>query len=1406
MRYFLFLTSLFLWLAAPCNAIRSLDFEWINDRNGLSQNTVRCILQDNTGFIWFGTINGLNRYNGREFVVMDSQSGVQESITDNRIRSLTEDKNGYIWVRTMANTYSCYDPNIERFVDYNPQDVNKNYSNRLIAADDDVWLWYDNAGCYRIVHKQDGSLEARYFGKSEFGTDTVTFVFDDNEHRIWTGTGNGVYIYENERFRQASNGVFSFGCEYEGTPVFINDSEIMIYDGNSSERRYRLPFQGLKLQNAQMSKNGVLLLSGDKRIVAFDCSTGSYLSAESLFEGQAMPAAEFYTDNKGAVWVYNHTGCLWQQNENGKFEKRQLIPPDILALIDNERFEVYHDSRNIIWITTYGNGLFALDASDGGTYHYTVENSDLPTNFLLSVIEDKSGEIWVGTEFKGVCKISLNDCDFNMLTPNADSKNVLDNAVRMLYMDSNEQLWAGTRSGGLYIYDKSFNLVRQYRLKGGAPYCMSEDSTGKIRIGTRGNGVMEFDGVRMTSFKRSIETANRHIFGIICDRRNRAWIATFGSGLYCIDGTETRNITSGFDARDRTRAIICDRSGLIWTGSNEGITVFDPDSLLADVSKQIRFSYNVNDDNSLNTNEVKTIFEDSHGRLWFGTTGGGLNLLVRQDPLERSYFKHYTAKNGLSNEVIQSIVEDDSGAIWVSTEGGSGISRFNVVTERFENFNFRTSRQVLGIFDENAALKLPDGRLMFGSYAGAVIFDPAEMQHDDYTPEVTLTGLKINGINVYPREKDSPIDESISRISNLKLRHNQNSFNIEFAMLNFRSADFNQYAFMLEGYEKAWNEVTRYNIASYRNVPPGAYRFRVKGCNSYGVWNENETTLSILITPPFWKSREAYLLYLLTLTVMAYVVFRLMRKFNRLHTAVEVERQLTDYKLRFFTNISHEFRTPLTIIQGSVETLADTPDLSPALATPVRHIAKSSSRLMRMINQLLEFRKLQNRALELRVEKTDAVAFMYEIYQMFVELAAKKNIDLRFECDREHCFMLLDSSKMEKIAYNLMSNAVKHTPNNGLTVMRLVFSEADDTMTLSVSDSGEGVSLDKRSSLFVRFAQLDNTVGGMGVGLHLAAELTAVHKGRIAYSDSPSGGACFSVTIPLSDANYANSEIVAHTETRRSMVPQADNSVDCRKPTVSGCKALIIEDDDDVRDFVADSLRDGMDVTVAKDGEEGLRLAYERQPDVIVCDVMMPGIDGFEVTRRLKDNFLTCHIPVILLTAYASDDNKLEGIEAGADSYITKPFSVKYLKARINKLIEQREQLRRKYTETPQAATSLITITDRDKAFLDKINALIDRNIDNVDFNIDAFAAEMNMARSTLFKKVKGITGNSPNEYITIERLKRAAEMIVGSDSTIAEIAYSVGFNDPLYFSRCFKAQFGQTPTACRAKAIHKQD
>ncbi len=1407
----LILAALFLLVSAFAQDMNNLRFERITEQDGLSQNTVRTIIQDRYGFMWFGTLDGLNRYNGKGFSVICKGPEAPRVLSDNRIRTLYEDSDGYLWIKTQGGTIGCYSPSVDALIDYYPENVRKDYYGQYETSDGTLIL-YGRSGCLGIIHKDDGLTVFHLDEKLESAR--VYSVMEDNRHRLWFVTNRGIWYLDAGFSEQDVPAVcltednFSrFAFQTGGLNVFPGNDGILVYDRNTGLRKVTFPGgQSLNVVQSLLLPDGNVMITYRDGLLVYDARRESFVSAAPYFkDGKEVRNASFITDNRGDSYLYNGSGNLWIWMPQGYFQPMSVIPPKILSTVDSERYNVWRDSRNCLWITTYGNGLFIISPDGQKVNHLKVSNSQIPSDYLLCLTEDRGGEIWIGTEFSGICKISVNDYPLEVFLVDPERPGNA-NGVKSIFEDSRGRWWFGTQSSELFVYDSQMKKCLKHVVTDRRIFRIREDAAGRIWMGTKGSGFYVFDGKTMEQLAHyPLENLDpgigaQNVYDFVFDGQQRLWVGTFGGGILWAD-ISSRNLNHltfeslTVEMNSRIRAMALDRQGLIWAGSDDGVACFCPDSILENPQSLCIFRHDAENSRSIGALGIKTIFEDSRGRLWFGTMGGGLNLLQRETDISQSAFVHYTARNGLTNGVVQSIEEDGQGNIWVGLENGS-ISKLVFPEGRFDSFNLMADDNCLLL--ETSSYRTADGRLLFGGSHGMLVFDLSKVKNDTHVSDLVITGLKINGSEVRPETDVSLLKKNIFLTDRISLRYSQNTLMLEFALLDYQSPNLNMYMYQLEGYEKDWNQATRHNEVTYRNLPPGDYTFRVKACNCNGVWTSSDTSLKILVAPPFWRSWQAVFLYLLVAGLALFWISRMLYHIQRLNTAVEVERQLTEYKLRFFTNISHEFRTPLTIIQGALDSLSDIDSLPGQAVSLVKQINQNSARLLRLVDQLLDFRKLQNKGLDLRVERTEVVGFLRDVFDNFREMARRKHVMLSFESDCDEQEMYLDRSKFDKILYNLLSNAMKFTPENGQIAVHLHFSSADDIFRLTVSDSGPGVPKEKRGQLFVRFAQLGDLPSGTGVGLHLTAEMATVHKGRIEYAESPYGGASFVVTVPLADSNY-QTDLIRKSHVQEIAEKEEAVSLDEYEGLYSDYRVLVVEDEEEVRDFVAAQLQKYFQIQVARDGNEGLQLALDAQPDLIVCDVMMPGLNGFEVTRRLKDNFSTSHIPVVLLTAYNSDEHHLEGVTSGADAYITKPFSTKFLAARIIGLIKQREALRQRFAQAPGTTETVVTSTDRDKDFMAKIDALIEKNMDNPDFSVyDMFTQTSQMGRTSFYKKLKGISGYTPNDYLRTVRLKRAAELLSTTDFNISEIAYKIGMNDPLYFSKSFKSQFGKSPSEYR--------
>lgn len=1391
--------------------------------DGLANNSIRYMLQDSKGFIWMGTVDGLSYYDGNSFVSLYPDPDLPVSLADPRIRNMEEDSNGFLWIATLSSLYSCYDLKHGCFVDFTGcGEFKQSYSKKIIASDQSIWLWDISNGCRRVVY-QEGKFSSQAY-KKELGnlsSDEVQFVYESNDSpgHVWIGTKQGLWKYHDGKLEamdvnnQSWEHIFSYD---QYTCIITDKNEIYRHSlsDNSIEKIASLTDLG--------DRGGI---TGSLRLqhqwVMFTAS-GSYVldpvnGKLSRFSRLNIKNGNVTRDNKGNAWVHNYTGNVWYVNTaTGDIKPFRFLSPEHLGYIDVERYSIIHDSRDIIWITTYGNGLFAYDLNTGGLQHFTFEvshSSHINSNYLQYIIEDRTGGIWVSSEFSGLSHLEILNKGTLRIYPNGENTSDRSNTIRMLLRGKNGNVYMANRMGTLYEYDADLNNILRKESFTHNVYSICEDNEGQLWIGMRGIGLrIGPDQWCRYSSQDKHSLSNNNVYSIYRDRKGRMWIATFGGGLNLAvktdNGYQFKHFLQESYGEKRVRVMQEDRNGMMWVGTNNGIYIFHPDSLINSPKNYLLYNH-LNE--TFPSNEIRCLLNDHEGNMWIGTTGAGFAICQPGDDYRHLTFDCYSIKDGLPNGVIQSIVEDQDNKMWIATE--YGISRFTPATKQIENYYF-SSHTLGNVYSENTACTTGDGRLLFGTNYGLVVLDADKVNNMEKSVPTVFTGLHINGAHMLPSMEDSPLKETMSYTHELELKHYQHSFVVAFSTFNF-SNGASKYSYRLLPYDTEWSIPSTQNLATYRNLPPGKYKLQVKACNVAGIWGE-ESTMEISIAPPFWQTTWAYLIYLVLIGIACYFSFHIIRNFNRLRNRITVENQLTEYKLEFFTNISHEFRTPLTLIQGALNKLLSIENPPQEMQRPLRTMDKSTRRMLRLINQLLEFRKMQKNKLALSLEETDVIAFLYEIFLSFKDTSESKNIDFSFEPSQPSYKMYIDKGNLDKVTYNLLSNAFKYTPSNGKIIFKTDILEDKQQLRIQVIDNGIGIPKEKRSELFKRFMQSSFSHSSVGVGLHLTHELVNVHKGSISYDENIGGGSVFTVVLPTNSEMYQekdflipNQILIEEDEQHSKEFVREEKPENTFRPTVDPLnkrKVLIIEDDTDIREFLKEEIGVYFEVEVAADGTSGFEKASTYDADLIVCDVLMPGMNGFEVTRKLKTEFTTSHIPIILLTALDMEEKYQEGIESGADAYITKPFNVSLLLARIFKLIELRDKLRQKFSNEPGVAHSILCTNDKDRKFSEKLNEILNEHISDPEFSINDFAGMMGLGRTVFYKKVRGVTGYSPLEYVRVMRMKKAAEMLLTEDLTIAEIAYAVGINDPFYFSKCFKTQFEVSPSAYRKKLLKDEN
>lgn len=1249
--------------------------KFVTLQDGLPSNAVSDIYQDQKGFMWFSTNNGLARYDGNQMKVY-LQDSAYASSSDRRVKRITEDKDfKYMWIYTASETFYCLDMTTGHLVDY--------------LSEAKGWRAQE-----RPLHFTQSKLQE-----------------------------NGLF--------------YMWGPKDGGVIVDYRDGNFKVEHLSAKEMEAILP----KLQDVKMA---------DKQLV----------------QKWKVPNGRVLTDNKGGKWIYNNTGILRKVVGDSLITLRLL--PNETNYIDYERFNIVEDNHGLVWISTYGKGLFVFNHDLNQGQHFVANEkgkSPIASNYLLCITADRRDGVWVSAEYGGVSHLQVMDKGVVRIFPNGRENLDLSNVVRMVKKQRDGSVMVGTRDGCLYHYsaDMAQMLVKSHFDSN--IYSVVEMPQGRMWIGTRGKGIYGIPGL---DFK------NKKVFCLKPDDRGRMWIGTFGEGLSVAiprgEGYEVRTFFADSVGLNEVRCLAIDRKGMLWGGTSGGLFCVDPTRFAAD-GKGLRVYKR--------GSEIHDMLVDRQGRLWLTVPGEG--LVCMQD----GNFRILDASQGLINNMVQSVVETEDGNLWVSTQ--QGVSCWKAKDNSFDNYLF--SRVMMGnAYNENSAVCLDDGRVLLGGNYGLTIINPSRISHVKGQISVVFTS--------------HPYSDEMT------LSYEERSPKINFSTLDYSDVNNVKYTYWLEGYDSSWSVPSPTPWVNYQNLPFGSYRLHVKASYSDGIWGK-ESVLDISVEPPFYLSVWAWVFYALFLTVVIVMVVKSIREKNILKGKIKFEQEFTRYKLVFFTNIAHEFRTPLTLIQGSLEKekrIMKTNHWQLELEKTVRTMDKSVQRMLRLIDQLLEFRKMQAGKLKLSLQETDVVMFVQGICKMFDDAAESKQIDFKFESQLPAYLMYLDQQKMDKVVFNLLSNAFKYTPAKGTISVSLSFT---DVLTIRVADTGVGIPQEKRAQLFSRFMQSSYTGESFGIGLHLTHELVRTHHGEITYQENEGGGSVFVVTIPLQKDCYEASDFLVKNSPilKADLTKERDGQEEKTTDAVPSAPSaplnrrtiLLIEDDNDVREFLLSELESCFDLKVASDGKAGIAMAKELDVDLIVSDVMMPGMNGFELTKRLKNSFETSHIPIILLTALSTDENVLEGTESGADAYITKPFSPQLLMARILQLLNQREILRQKFGKVSQEIRSAMLRNEQDSLFVKRLDSIVYSRLGEQDLSVDKVAGLLHLGRTIFYKKVRGTTGYTPNEYIRVIRLRKAAELLKEGEKNVSEVAYAVGFDNPYYFSKCFKEQFGMPPSQYRS-------
>ena len=1446
--------TIILFLSAICvRAQLNCTFTHYTQENGLSQNTIMDMIQDSDGLIWFATWNGINRFDGYEFRIYKAHKDNDSQWSSNRVDKLDMDSHGNVWCLSYDGRAFRFDKRQEAFHEIKPKGDIDFFADRIYTLNNSsVWLLSPETGAVRVT---GDCVTFENYGK-------VNRVFLDSRQHEWVLTDDGLrcidaktnkqstYFATNKKTKAVDKQNFLSAVEADGKIYFGSDKgRIWVNDIKTGEFTMHTIDANDDVFYMESLKNGKLLIVTRQNGIAITdkkLEKTEWLLTAKSFDFNRYPVLAVRPDPIGNTWIgVKKVGCVIRvAPEKKEFTVEQLEVEQDAADRSNPVFCIASSNNGNVWVHPEGGGLSIFNPFTKRLepFFNSIRTPQLRFSTKLhSMMVDRQGNLWLGTHSKGLEKVTFFFNEFNLTQPKDCNDDTNANKVRAIFEDSKKRIWAGTRDGKISIYEAGTlkplgylsaqgQITRQGAPFIGSAYKIIEDSKGTIWIATKGKGVIrltaEGNSYRMDSFVSNpndvYSLSHNSVYDICEDGKGRLWFVTFGGGIDLLESTangscrfiNAHNNLKGYPMERclKARRMLRDAQGRLWVGTSNGLLSFDEN-----FSRPENIAFHLytasNSPETLSSNDIYDILQTKDNRLFFATFGGGLNELKQSkgNQTEASFIK-YGIQDGLPSDVLISLAADSKNNLWIASE--SGLCKFGLKEKNFENY----LKQELGSeinFEEGTATSGCDGTLYFGSNRGIVSFDPDNISKSANVPPIFLARLKVMNEEILPTE-NGILQKSLNEIESISLSHRQNTISITYATLDMSFPENVRYAYKLEGFDNDWNYVDWQRAATYTNLPKGNYVFRVKSTNGAGIWVDNERDLRITVRPSFWETPWAYLLFVIGFLTMLLIGTYILFIIYRLKHEVSVEQKLTDMKLRFFTNISHELRTPLTLIDGPVNFILRRSDLNDEVRESLKVVERNTQRMLRLVNQILDFRKIQNNKMKLRVEHVEIVSFTQRIMENFQTIAEENRIDFLFETEKSQLYLWIDADKVEKIIFNLLSNAFKYThPGKNI---KLFIHEDENTVSIGVQDQGIGISENKRKSLFVRFETLlDRNLfaqNSSGIGLSLVKELVDMHHATIDVESKEGEGSCFTVHFKKGKEHYddnvefvvaddiyvtnGNEEPAATTETTT-----AESEAQAGDPQT----LLIVEDNVEMRFFLRSIFAKRFKVIEASNGNEGLEKATTFIPDIIISDVMMPEKDGIQMTRELRNQLATSHIPIVLLTAKTDMDSKLQGMELGVDSYITKPFSAVYLEARVNNLLERRRSLRQFYYEhlmdsTPagqpepaEAQEQTQAMSPQDRKFIDKLTELMEKNMDNGDLVVDDLVKEMAVSRSVFFKKLKSLTGLAPVEFIKEMRVKRAANLIESGEFNMTQIAYMVGINDPRYFSKCFKQRFGMTPT-----------
>jgi ligand-binding sensor domain-containing protein/signal transduction histidine kinase/DNA-binding response OmpR family regulator len=1304
--------------------------------NGLVNNEVTAIHQDKFGFLWFGTRGGLNKYDGYDFNLLRYNPKSGNNLTSQAVEAIAEDNKYTLWIGTKNGGLNSYNLLKDSITNYFPANNIKIQEIKSLLVDNDGTVFIASThGLYTFKN-----------GKFKIINDklAINCIKIDGKRRVWVGASTGFFVLEP---RTSTLQLIELGPEIASVnSLVLDEKNDAIYVGTWNNGLFKYQISQKKIEQFLHNSN----------------------NPQSISKNDVY---RLYLDRSKNLWVGTWGGGLNKFNiYTKKFER-----------IDIKPFNVFNTDYDII----------------------------------LSIEQDITGIIWIGTDGGGICKIDPFKKEFKTITEANSQLNGLTNThVKSVFQDCRGGLWIGTKGGGLYYSKDKITFVRKnITEKANVVFTFFENNGKDLWVGTA-NGMLIYNNyienndnpIHVINIKKDYGLSGPKISAIVKDQDQNIWVGTQEHGLNKLIGGNGDDLhfkkyaerTTIKDSLQNSRisCMLVDSKNRLWIGTYNGLHLYNKGKDDFYVFKRNSFK-----GNTLSNNTILSLAEDNRGNIWIGTQQG-LNKMVFKN---QNNFKitSFFQQIGLPNDYIHSILVDSFDNIWVATN--SGISKFNIKINSFINFDERDGVSS-NTFSENSSFEAKDGQMFFGGIRGLTYFYPNDIRLNRYQPKVFITNIKIDNAPVNVGEvigNNTILTKALFLTHKIELTHKESILSLSFSALDFHASNKNQYIYKLQGFEKNWVKAGKRRSVTYTNLPAGSYTFRVRASNSDQIWNPQEAALSIDVLPPPWKTWWAYTIYgLIILALLGFsrsITLARLRLKNKLEIAdlnVKKEHEITEMKSKFFANISHEFRTPLTLMIGPLETISNQNNIEHPIKQTIEKVKNQSKRLLSLVNQLLDFNKAETNALTLNAFDQDVSALLYSVYESFVDEAERKSINYSYESSQLGIYLNVDKDKLESICYNLLSNAFKFTPKGGEICFRVNAVIEQKICEISVSDSGNGIIEADKDKVFNRFYQVSQAepgqYAGTGIGLAFVKDLVILHNGSIVIENNSPKGTIFKVCLVLSSLSEA---LVAEVEEDEIGIAEEivldDDAVEDNDLPI----LLVVEDNEELNHYISETLAGIGKVISAKNGKEGVEKAFQTIPDLVVSDVMMPEMDGYTLCKTLKTDNHTSHIPIILLTAKSDDVSHIQGIELGADNYLAKPFNPEVLISHVKSLIKSRKKLKELFANRLNLAPNQVEVSSFDEELIKKSIEYIEANMQREKPSIDDLASQLNMSRSTFYRKLKALTGMSGSDFISLIRLKRSAQLLETGEYSVSMAAYEVGYNDLKNFRKSFHSQFGMNPS-----------